>query len=263
MKEFLHYENIEAYFEGRLDQPSARLFEELLLKDPLLRKEYQLYLQSLKVAEIFALAELKTSFHEGNLTESSIRQVNSTPKQDSAKRVKVRKFLSLAASVLVLIISSLSWWANSQYSNNQLINDFYLEPNFSIVRGNQIQEQNLQLAKKFYYLGEYNKAQTLLHNELSDADSLHPDWLFLGHVYLKNNQPKKAVVIFQKICNYKLPQTEANARWHLALAYLQMDEIKLANQVIEKILSEPQNAYHKNAMELKRKISSHWRIFCW
>ncbi len=263
MKEFLHYENIEAYAEGRIDPPSVRKFEELLHKDPLLQKEYQLYLQSLKVAELFALKELNISFNECILTESVNGRVNSITKQAFGRRVTIRKFLSLAASVLILIISSLSWWVNTQLSNTQLINDNYLEPNFSTLRGNHPQKQNMQIAINFYYLGEYDKAQTLLQNELSNIDTLNPYWLLLGHVYLKNNQPQKAVAIFQKICTYKLPQTEANARWHLALAYLQMDEIKLANQVIEKILSEPQNSYDKKAMELKRKISSPWRMLCW
>ena len=251
MELLLYYDDIEAYLAGNMDEPSIRLFKQRLENDHVLRQEYALYTASLKVAEIMAYDEL------GNqLTEQQPSRLKPTS-------FAVRKFLSLAAGVLFLVVAGLSWWANTRFGQDELITSNYMAPNLSAVRSTNDGQDPLQTAYMHFYKSEYDQAILILKEVLNNKDaSRNATWL-LAHVYLKNEQATEAIPLFEEIIASDHPELKYNAQWHLMLACLQLEKEKQAFLILETILSQKDHPYAPKAKRLKNKLESNWRWLCW
>lgn len=168
-----------------------------------------------------------------------------------AHKRKLRYFLSIAATVLFLVVAGFLFHQNNTNKNTDLA-AIYLAKKFphpDVRKGNNDQAINhRRLAIAAYNTNDYQEAIKSYENVLKEEEGTTKDHFFLALSYLYNKENDKAIAAFLNRPQSKNFQEESI--WFLSLAYLEAGKKEQAKIYLQQIV---QNQWWKKK-EAKRLL---------
>lgn len=232
------HELIDKYLTNSLNEEEQKVFDELMAGNDEFREEVRLIENLQKVAEVeddAAARELIAEF-EGAFQ----------PKRFN------RKIWLVAASIAVLI--AITYIFTGQPVDSQLLFAENFEPYRNvvhpIVRGNEQADLKTE-AFKAYEKKAYKRALELF--DRLHKDTGEPYYLFYkANALLALNRPEEAITTFKD--HLKTQDTLVQKTpWYLAMAYLKLEDMSMAKETLEKVVS--QDSYNaKKARMLLDKL---------
>ena len=234
-----NYELIEDYLSGLLDKETSARIEELLKTDETARS----------IAK--GILTLKQHFSEKEI-EAYMDGVYNAHLETIVQNIKPKKGLILwkiAASILLLGISSLFVFKNTSLSINEIIEDEIATtyPISQHLRGSG--DATLRNALIAYNNGEYKKSIRLLAKDESAQGTFTRG---LSLFYLKNYG--QAAEDFSKSLMLN-SRYEEQSRWFLAMSYIKSGEETKAIEILNKILNIKNHYKAKESKKLLRLLT--------
>lgn len=161
-------------------------------------------------------------------------------KRPVALSVSWKRKLAIAASILLLISASFSWWSQDQVSNASLIAVHYQAP----ATGNNLSGETA--------IGDYLTAFAQAHFFMNEKE--YPDAIKSFRSLKKQTQPTE------------WPESERkhyleNIEWNLLLALMANDQAdEEFHNNLEEIATNIGHEYQDKAIELRKDLASFWRF---
>ena len=214
------YTLIEKYLAEEMQGEELKEFEIQLQSDPELKEELNLHRQVAETLKGEKIHQLR------NVLNDVEKNWEAPTKKDSTKIVKFnfRKVLTIAAAVTLLIIGY-QWFTNINLSSEELYAaNFETYPmllNQRSVDENTANLESYNNAITFYSKGQ-NQEALVAFEELIQVQPDNITYQFYqANLLLSEKKSGEAIPIFQKILAGDHPLFEEQARWYLALAFLQ------------------------------------------
>jgi tetratricopeptide (TPR) repeat protein len=224
------------YLDGELEGDELKALKENLTSDPSLRQE----LENLQLAQM-AIRSYGMKIRVGAIHNEMMQKLkeNKDPKAKLVKMI-IQNGLRIAAVLIVLVgISALYQYLTT--SPEKLFSENYHPYSIHTMRGSS---ENSVLSEK-YKKGNMDSV-ILEFNSMSSHQP--EEFILAGIAYLENNQPARAIETFktliQKNTDSKTDYFEDDAEYYLAMSYLNNQEPEKALALFEKIKAEPKNPYN-------------------
>lgn len=275
MENEFDHNKIEDYVNGKLDSSSAEAFEAELAKDEDLAKEVAFYKDLRVVAEVAGeedfqkmtnevVAELETEgFFAANAQKQEEAKKETARPKLRVLRAESRKWLALAASILVLISVGTGWWANANYSDSSIAGrQFDAEIAASANRSKQGTDDVFAEGLTALSNGNYEQAASFFATFPSDSESYEEARLYLTIAQFQSNNFTESIANAELVANTSTRFRE-KARW------LQLNAMLASGQKgdeFENLLNEiatqsPDNFYRNKAKNLQKELTGFWRYF--
>jgi len=227
-------ELVEWYLNGELSPANQQAVERRKANDPAFAKMLE------------EQAQLSSGFED--LKDDDFRQQLRKWEQEERKptaklhglRANWKRMGTIAASVLILMVAGANWFAQQNYSDEALVERFYKQPPTGNTMGSGVAEEEA-------YLTSFAAA----HNALESKDYQEAARLFAA---LSTQLPP------DNFNNEDLKYYQDNLDWSIVLA--KIGEGKPAAEIssrLERILSDEQHTYYREAMALQKDLLSFWR----
>ncbi len=181
-----------------------------------------------------------------------LQQLEQSQEQKKALKVSWRRPLAIAASVLLLLGMAAVWYANTAYSNQALLTAYYETPNFSGTRSAGDASAWEQITAAFY--GEdYASVVELMEANLT-LKATEDGKQLLAHTYLQSDQIEAALEQVESLSEGPTKD------WLQILTRLAAGQNSGVEKGLNKIIASSDHPYYQDAIALKRKISSVWRL---
>ena len=265
-----NFDLIEKYVNGAMNTAEATSFEAIMKTDKVLAQEVDFYKQVATVAMWKGALEeadadlLKEEEEEIPLatqsTEATAKLVPIQPKTN-VRRLGIRRLLSYAASVSILLIAAGAWFANTNYSSAALmeLKDNKLALSASAVRGINGQTDTFAPGLKALKEKDFASATTFFETIETNSDRYAEARLYLSYLRYQQKQYE------QTISNTRLVMISGNlvqqqkAEWLELQALLALDRTDASfDQLVEKVATDEQHLFQKEAIKLRASIKSIW-----
>lgn len=171
--------------------------------------------------------------------------------------IRWKRLLSIAASIMIIVVAGSLFYINQQYSNNALANQYYDLPNYSGSRGEGSDATRLDQAINAFYQQDYATVISTLEPG-EDASALdETSRRLLAHAYFHQQNPASVLALTSQVYN------DTNLEWLTVLSHLQMNNLVEVNRQIDNILRQEQHPLRLKAGALRKQLSSTWRSFTW
>lgn len=248
-----YYEHIESYCEGQMESSDKSDFETAIKQDSQLSAHVDQYHASKLLSE--GLMEIDIMETITGLQEN--KRENNLSEHKSKTKILSLKKLMMAASFIGLLGFSM-WFINTNYGDQSIIDDFYFEPSLLEERGGDITEEISQVNNLWNDKSYENLIQFVNGKDKVESN----DYLFFLQAYSyyhiqKFDQAKVLLsdMIFDNNIQYK-NQTE----WLMILIDIDQKQYSKAEQKLNHIISDNNHLFYKQAIEVKQKINSNWRV---
>ena len=184
-------------------------------------------------------------------------------KHQQAKKRQLFPALKIAAVLLIVIAAGLLGWYSfiKPPSAGQVAgNHFKPYPNHLTkqFRGNSKNVENsgalLNKAMNNYSVGKYKQAVKPLETLIEKGNGSGLTRFYLANAYLATEQPAKAVKHLEKAQGQITDKFSMQNEWYLVLAYLEVDKINKAEQVMSKICAKNDGHYCKKVQQLRKEL---------
>lgn len=263
------YETIEAYLAGEMTDTELQAFEAQMNADAELAKEVQLHADI--AVTLQTQDKLKQKQHWQQLLSSQVLN----PKQEQSEPTLLGKknnwggmttYLLRIAAMLVLVVGAYFMWQQFSAPDIEKLawqqwQETETTQQWSGIRGTSTDDTDSEKAsfkKSLQLYGDKQFEEALKGlDAVSTQSSLFPDVVLLQSMCLLQLQRNEEAI--GKLTFLLQPQNDNllkdQARWYLALAYLQNDQTTLARQELSKIVNE-QSVHWDRASELLKKLDS-------
>lgn len=173
--------------------------------------------------------------------ESKQAPLNTTTENTGATIRPLWRRWAAAAVItpLLILVAATYWYANSNYSNQSLVESYYQQPSI----GNTLSGQGATIDE---LTAAFNTAHDHLYNRR------YPD-------ALKLFEQVETMAATSQIDDLSKQYFIDNAQWSKALALLGNDKAANAEELLAKIAGNPSHAYHQQALELQKNLHSFLR----
>lgn len=250
------YERIEQYLSDSLPASERQAFEDKMRQDPALAHEVELHRH---------LHEAIYNESQDTLVAQAIQKAAYNYFADKPQEGKVVNMLSslsslywLAASVsLVLLIGGGLYFMNNYISPS---NQALFASNFTVYEapvlfrsGEKEEAPILQNAFIEYNQKAYQKAVDLFVKSLQENPRQIVPYFYIGQCKLTLNNPQEAISSFQKVIDHGDNAYVMQAKWYLALAYIDTNNKKQAISLLRE-LSQQKGSFRERAIHLLSEI---------
>ncbi len=263
------YETIEAYLSGEMTDTELKAFEAQMSADAELAKEVQLHADI--AVTLQTQDKLKQKRHWQQLISS--QKLNLNREQDEPILIGKKNnwggmtsYLLRIAALLVLVVGSYFIWQQFSAPGLEKLawqqwQETQTTQQWSGIRGTSTGDTDVEKAsfkKSLQLYGDKQFEEALTELGLITPQSrLFADVVLLQSMcFLQLQQNDKAI---GKLTFLLQPQNDNllkdQARWYLALAYLQNNQTALARQELSKIVAE-QSVHWDRAGDLLKKLDS-------
>ncbi|MCB0639946.1 MAG: hypothetical protein KDC54_25165, partial [Lewinella sp.] len=250
------FSRIEAYLTGELPPDDRQAFEEEVARDEALARELEQHRLEHQAMRMLLHDELRATMQSWRKDAPSTKAEDDGAKvvSLSARRGRVRRLLSIAASLLLLIGFGGSWWAH-QTVGNQALAQSYAEGLSTSQRGGAARE-----AESLLKAGDTQAAIDLLQDATDVSDRL-----LLAQAYFQQKDYAAASAIYAEIEGLPtISKAQRDlAQWQNALAQLGQGDATTARELLQGIAQSSGNDYQDDAAGLLRKLDSGWRRIAW
>lgn len=233
--------NIQQYFEkqnrGLLDDKEWEELASYLLQIKFDREKEQLWAQKL----------------ESNGVRRSPLQAR--------KRLHPVKLIGIAATLLLLFVSTWYFFVRMPLSNSQQLAAHYLEQPFRINQGNTRGSESVELnrgkAFETYETGQYEKSLGYLENIVSSGQAKAGDYFQIGLclMYQKSPDYKAAINAFNMATQIDPEAYTDEIHWYSGLCYMMLKNNNAAIQQLELVEKSASSRNREAATELLGKLS--------
>lgn len=233
-------DKIESYLNGTMDTAEKVAFEATLELDPQLREEVEFRKKTLRALE---LLKFKQEFQKTRELVPQQKSIDIEP----PKTIVVRPFGSryaIAASITLLLVAGFLYKSDVFTSRSQrAFNTYYQAETYA--RGGC--PQDLPFFKQ-YADGKYKEA--LEQAKSTSGDSIFCVTYFQGLCYLAQDESTVAIPLFTKATESENNEIKNKAQWYLAMAYLEANEAKKAEELLRQIANNSDNPYSTPAGQI-------------
>jgi tetratricopeptide (TPR) repeat protein len=250
MKQDLEYTiYIERYLRGEMTPEELRWFKKELDGNTALSNEIELHRKVDAVLSNGEMIELKKQLDQ---MHKEIEKVAESGK--GAIRKMYQRVYYAASALAVGIILFTLFFANRNFSNNKLLEEYYQPDMASITyRSGDKSDMLLQDAMTLYTQKDYASAIVLFEKILSKDQSKVGVNLYSGIANLEVSNYNKANQNFQTIIDQKPNPFVESATWYLGMCYIMTNNREKAEEQFE-ILSKSDGYYKKDARKILRRI---------
>jgi predicted Zn-dependent protease len=183
--------------------------------------------------------------------ENIENRINQAFKEDK-KRINFS--FRIAASLLILIIISVSFFLIIQPQNNRVFHAYYAPYRSDQITGiYRDNESEKNIAVYLYSKSDYNKALPLFSSYLKEKPGDSQVRLLLAICLMEENRPEEARIELEEIIHSDNGFFKADAHWYLTLLYVKQGNYGSALESLEKI-SDSAN-YSDRVASLKIQIA--------
>lgn len=247
IKRTSYSQRIEDYLSENISESEKLKFEQELAVNPKLKQELQFEIElvaSLKQEDVIDLR--RKMRHVINEEKARARSFG--------KRSLHSHWYLVAASVtfLILVAGALRLTNPVKYSNETIFEMYYTgESAHNVTRSGSNSNDEAMIK---YHEGDFNGA-LLLFNEILDKDvnNIYVRY-YAGLASIETKQNKRAINEFSFIVKNHNNLFVENAEWFLALSYLRDDQPKEAKKILEKISTTTTNTHQNEAKQILKRI---------
>jgi tetratricopeptide (TPR) repeat protein len=239
---------IERYNAGEMSDTEKQWFLRELEGNENLRNEVNL---RKRTDEILKKQDIMTLRSKLAAIEKQRNEVKS-PVKDSKKSVYV-KYAAVIAGLV--IIGSLIILPAKNLSSDEIVKQYYkaYEPPTGQRSALSVADADFTLALEFYNTHDYDKAAVLFTKVLENKPNDMQTVLLIGVSNFEEKRYPEAKQSFGKVIDDKDNLYVDQARWYLALCYLNTDETEKAKQLFE-IIGKENGFYQKDAKKIIREL---------
>ena len=233
-----NFDKIDQFILGDLPSQAAAEIEQRISNDKVFAEQVEDRKTVLLYAKLIGQRQRKEElkamvFDEKKMINETIENRKIENNIPPAKRSSVFKYLAVAASLALFLISIYWLIPNANTQLNPLAEQYfelYEAPSEKSNDKETIQEQ----AYKAYKNGEFAKAIPKLNQVL---DSNFENRLLLGNAYFKNGDFDKALEQFNFLANNKNENNLFSdiGKWYAALTYLQIEKKDEALKLLKEL----------------------------
>ncbi len=231
-KELLLYN----YFSNQLSKEEGQQFNELLKTDADFKAQFDFESDLKRAIKMGENEELKAKLVG---FEDEVR--TTLPMTDAVTGSRKRWFRNWSIAASIVILMGLGWLVYNTMGTNYddlYASNFEQYPNtvYAITRGDE-GDSSLERRAFVAYETDENKKAIELFEELKATEASENVTFFLAQSYLKNQQPKEAIVLLEEVIQGKgefVPQ----ALWYSALAYLKTDQKENAVKALNTLIAD-------------------------
>ncbi len=242
-----YFDLLDKYFNSGMNSGERKAFEKQIREDPQLQSEYDAYKAAMALTDILAYEELRS------------RKGGSNPPPKITYHF--RRYISYAASFLLLIVALLMWYANKSYSDEALANRYYSYPNFTTARGASNADNILMTASHLLDNDRYYDAIDMIREADSSVIQLPAVKMLLAHAFARSSQYDKAKALFIEIAEGSPGNWTDHARWNYGLILLKEGKTEEAQKVFQNISRDKTSDYSVKALKLLQGLHHPLRIF--
>ena len=259
--------DIDRYITKKMDAANTAAFEKIMAADTSLQEEVAFrkgLIKAMKWKRQINIAHAEMVKNKAKsplvIASQSADQVSTIP----IRRIGLRRVLSYAASVSLLVLAGLTWFANNNYSDQQLANN-NINGLVSLDGGNLKGETANKdpFAQGLYYLNQQDYAKAANFFEVIPAQN---ETYAQARLYLAFSQYHTAAFT-DAIQNANIVQQESfdtkdkqKAEWLTVQALLKQGKSDTNfHQQLQVIADNPTHLYQKNAKTLQADLNNFWR----
>ncbi len=235
-------EQLNRYLDGELTEKDKLEIEEKLRSD----SELQSRLDNLLIAR----AAIKSSGLKDRISGiySDFKAAHGAKVVPLKKRYLLKAWISVAAALLLLILGYGAYQLIT-VSNQSVFDEHYMAYYLPVQRG--AADPVTSLRDSLYRAGDY---AGYLEQSKNISHPVQKDHFLEGMALLETNEPEKAIISFEKLKDLNAkgndPYFEQETDYYLTLAFIRSGRIGEAKVLLEKIKSNPQHLYYKNASSI-------------
>lgn len=225
------------YLDGDLEEGQLNAIKKSIEDNADVREELQQLSLAKDAIKSYGLKNKVSFIHKEMMEE--LKQ-NNTSNTGGVVR-KMIQYTARIAAIVILVLGSVEAYQYLTLSSKKLFNETYTAFNLHESRGqiNSEIEDAFKNANMNMVIEQFNSAK------IPDTK----DYFFAGHAFLSQHQPAKAIDAFitlqQKNKTDNTHYFEEDIDYYLALSYLANNEPAKAIPLFEKIHSDKNNPYHQ------------------
>lgn len=273
-KESTNLDLITKYLDGEISEEALQTFNKALEQEDFLAeatfyqdmvtavrsegaKEQDNLLEKVDVSNINQGIRAKLIAQNKRLTQP---EAAATGAAKVSRLVPIRRLLSLAASVLVLVVAGF-WYAQSNFSNEALSTNNYLVADIpGTMGGNNTADATFQEGlNAFWVQKDLATAKSIFEKIPSTNLDFISAQYFLGHIAFQEQDYPKAIQQYQQVLSAnQLPNfiNSDKLTWNLLLARLGAGEN--INTELTTILRNENSPLYEQARQLKAQMNGFW-----
>lgn len=228
------------YFEGNLSEEEKQQFDELLSNDSEFKTEF----------EFQKKAKVAVALSERQKLKNQLKEIENSRKLKN----KNKTWLSIAASIVVVLSLGFIFFWNSSVKNDNLYADFYETfPNIEAptTRG----ENTLNIKSEAFYAydsKDYKKAIELF-SEIYKVEKTDYAIFYIGLSEMELNEHKKAINTFSLFDGDTNNNFYYYVKWYKALCYLKENDIENSKKLLNEVTKNT-NPFQLKSKELLSKL---------
>lgn len=228
------------YFEGNLSEEEKQQFDELLSNDSEFKTEF----------EFQKKAKVAVALSERQRLKNQLKEIENSRKLKNNNNT----WLSIAASIVVVLSLGFIFFWNSSTTNDNLYADFYETfPNIEAptTRG----ENNLNIKSEAFYAydsKDYKKAIELF-SEIYKVEKTDYAIFYIGLSEMELNEHKKAINTFSLFEGDTNNNFYYYVKWYKALSYLKENDIENSKKLLNEVVKNT-NPFQLKSKELLSKL---------
>lgn len=232
-------------------------FEEKIAQKPSLQAEVALQHQLLLVIEGTEDQRLKKMLQDEQLQINQEKATSNTSLSTSTW--KNRRWWVILITIFALLLAYL-FWQTQQRSNVEKIYATYFQPYDNVIvstvrqGGSSTVPPEVTEAFQNYEAGNYSAALAAF-NQLNVEQQTSNYQFYKALTLIALDNAKLAIPILKNLIQDTDTQFQEHARWYLALAYLQEENIEQAISTLEVLLSSNPVIFKDKAMKLLQDLS--------
>lgn len=253
-------DKIKAYVEGTLSTAEKQQFEDELRTNEDLQLDVNFYHLEQDMINVEIEDDIRVKAKQWQLEASE------TPVSSTSIIKRLRRPLSVAASLLAVVSTIGLFFANSNYSDQSIATKAYKTPELSsISRDVDSGTTIFEKGSNTYDAAQYQVALEIFQEIPQSSPSYYQAQFNIAHCYNQLDQTTEAIQSFQLVIDgTKDKQLKQFAEWYLALTYLDSEgESSNFKAQLSKILANPNHRKLQDAQDLKASLDSFWRWVVW
>jgi len=242
----------ERYRDGSMTESEKAEFLQRLSDDSSFEQEFKIYNE----VNDFVLNNEKRSEFVSALKEAESNYFTAK-KNHYIKNINYKLVLKIAASVAIIVISTLSLYYifYSKPSNKELFAQYYNPLKVDeITRSVNDSITNIKDGFIAFQTGNYRKSLQILSSELIPNELNTPVTLIKGLSYIELGNFKNAENLLKQASEDVNNAFYDDCLWYLSLIYIRTDRPKQSIPLLEKLI-ERKSVYNNMAVELLKSIS--------
>lgn len=237
------------YLDGELTTDEAAAVESLLKNDVTARERYDNILAARDAIRLKGIREKVQSLHKQYYPLVSDEQTNETAKIIRPSISGRIKMIASIAAIFIVIIAGYVLYEYSTTSNESVYADNFMSYQLPVLRG----EPSSGYPDSLFNTGNF---PGLIKAEETKQQLSQKEEFLLGLSYLQTGETNKAIVHLQTLQKMNSASTEKyftdESDYYLALAYIKAGNILEAQDMLNKIASNPKHLYYARAKEVSK-----------